>query len=239
MNLNRQFARNLTAQVSYTYSHCIDDGSFTSSLEEFGADQVDPYNQKYDYGNCIFDIRHNLSVNGLYALPFKGNRLLEGWQFATIFGAHSGLPLDVTRSESPTTTDNLSGETATRANYTFAPGCHPNQIVNQPITPGNPVIQWFNTACYTDPLEGYVGNVTRNSLPGPGSLALDFSILKNTKITERLNVQFRAEAFNIINKFNEGAPLATIGTATTGQIITSQAPVITPRQIQFALKFDF
>ena len=239
VNLNRQFARNLTAQVSYTYSHCIDDGSFTSSLEEFGADQVDPYNQKYDYGNCIFDIRHNLSVNGLYALPFKGNRLVEGWQFATIFGAHSGLPLDVTRSESPSTTDNLSGETATRANYTFAPGCHPNQIVNQPITPGNTVIQWFNTACYTDPLEGYVGNVTRNSLPGPGSLALDFSILKNTKITERLNVQFRAEAFNIINKFNEGAPLATIGTATTGQIITSQAPVITPRQIQFALKFDF
>jgi hypothetical protein len=81
--------------------------------------------------------------------------------------------------------------------------------------------------------------VRRNSLPGPDSLDLDFSILKNTKITERLNVQFRAEAFNIINKFNEGMPSAVLDTATTAQILTSQAPVITPRQIQFALKFDF
>jgi hypothetical protein len=180
VNLNRQFARNFTAQVSYTYSHCIDDGSFTSSLEEFGADQVDPYNQRYDYGNCIFDIRHNISVNGLYALPFKGNRWIEGWQLATIFGAHSGLPLDITRGAG--SLDNLSGETATRANYSNAPGCHPNQILNQPI-PGSPDITWFNTACYTDPADGYVGNVTRNSLPGPDSLDLDFSILKNTKIT--------------------------------------------------------
>jgi hypothetical protein len=236
VNLNRQFARNFTAQVSYTYSHCIDDGSFTSSLEEFGADQVDPYNQKYDYGNCIFDIRHNISVNGLYALPFKGNRLVEGWQLATIFGAHSGLPLDVTRGAG--SLDNLSGETATRANYSNAPGCSPNQILNQAI-PNSPDITWFNTACYTDPADGYVGNVRRNSLAGPDSLDLDFSILKNTKITERLNVQFRAEAFNIINKFNEGMPSAVLDTATTAQILTSQAPVITPRQIQFALKFDF
>jgi hypothetical protein len=235
-SLNRQFARNLTAQISYTYSHCIDDGSFTSSLEEFGADQVDPYNQKYDYGNCIFDIRHNLSVNGLYALPFKGNRLVEGWQLATIFGVHSGLPLDVTRGAG--SLDNLSGESATRANYASAPGCNPNQILNQPIA-GSPDITWFNTACYADPGNGFVGNVKRNSLPGPGSLDLDFSILKNTKITERLNVQFRAEAFNVINKFNEGMPSATLDTATTAQILTSQAPTITPRQIQFALKFDF
>jgi len=85
-----------------------------------------------------------------------------------------------------------------------------------------------------------VGNVVRNSLPGPGSVDLDFSILKDTKLTERVNMQFRAEFFNIMNVFNPGAPSATAGVPTTTAIIlASQAPVITPRQIQFALKFDF
>jgi len=263
ISLHRQFARNLAGQVSYTWSHCIDDGSFTSSLEEFGADQVDPYNQSYDYGNCIFDIRQNLSVNGLYALPFHGNRVVEGWQLATILGIHSGLPLDPTRSAA--SLDNLGGESATRSNYAItdtsnpnqqaaakAAGCNPNKILDMTTTvdefltgdsgPTTPVTGffWYDPVCYTDPANGYVGNVVRNSLPGPGSVDLDFSILKDTKLTERVNMQFRAEFFNIMNVFNPGAPSATAGVPTTTAIIlASQAPVITPRQIQFALKFDF
>ena len=75
--------------------HCIDNGSFASSLEEFAALVEDRYNQRYDYGNCTFDIRHNISGNILYALPFKGNRLVEGWQIASIVGIHTGLPLNV------------------------------------------------------------------------------------------------------------------------------------------------
>jgi hypothetical protein len=240
VSLHREFGHNLTFQANYTWSHCIDDGSFTTSLEEFGADQVDPYNQRYDYGNCIFDVRNNLSVNGLYALPFHGNRLVEGWQLNSILGIHSGLPMDITRgSLSP---DDLSGETATRANYTMAAGCHPNDIVDHASSgfgSTNTAFLYFNPACYTDPPVGYMGSIRRNSVPGPGSLDWDFSLLKNTKINERLNVQFRAEFFNILNHFNPGAPVQTLDMATTGEVLGSQAPVITPRQVQFALKFDF
>ncbi len=249
VNLNRQFARNLTAQVSYTYSHCMDDGSFTSSLEEFAADQVDPYNQRYDYGSCVFDLRQLLSVNGLYAFPFKGNRLVEGWQVGTIFGVHTGMPLDITRGSG--SLDDLSGETATRANYSGVAGCSPNQIIDKVTTidyteavgfppVGNQTgLYWLNPNCYVDPPTGYIGSIRRNNVPGPGSLDLDFSLLKNTKITEKLNIQFRAEFFNILNHFNPAAPLTTLDAATTGRVLGSQAPVITPRQVQFALKLDF
>jgi Carboxypeptidase regulatory-like domain/TonB dependent receptor len=244
VSLNRQFAHNLSGQVNYTYSHSIDDGSFATSLEEFTPLLLDSYNPRYDYGNSTFDIRHNLSVNGLYELPFRGNRLVEGWQFATILGVHSGQPLDVAYGgNSALDPTYLGSQWGSRPNYSGAPGCHPNNVIDK-VTTFNGVtgLYWFDPNCYVAQTPGFFGDVTRNSLPGPGALSLDFSIIKNTKITERLNMQFRAEAFNIINHFNPGAPNTTVGTTGNfgfGITAVSQSPVITPRQIQFAVKFDF
>ena len=244
VSLNRQFAHNLAGQVNYTWSHCIDNGSFASSLEEFASLVQDRYNQNYDYGNCTFDVRHNFSANGLYALPFKGNRLVEGWQIATILGIHSGLPLNVYNSGTSFVDPAALGtQWGSRANYSYAPGCHPNHIINKVIAPG--VIQWFDPACYEAQAPGFMGNVTRDSLPGPGAISADVSVTKNTKITEKLNAQFRVECFNCINHFNVGGTgagiLGAINTPgnTAGQTTFSQSPVITPRQIQFAVKLDF
>jgi carboxypeptidase family protein/TonB-dependent receptor-like protein len=241
VSLNRQFARNLAGQVNYTWSHCIDDGSFTSSLEEFGALLVDSYNPRNDYGNCNFDVRQNLSVNGLYQLPFKGNRLVEGWQLSTILGIHSGLPIDIRNNAfapggEPT---NLGTQAATRPNYTFAAGCSPNHVVDKWIAPG--VIQWFDQSCYAPQAVGYLGNVGRNTVAGPGGIGLDFSIKKETKLTEKLNMEFRAEFFNIINHLNLNSAgvigsLDSVVPIATGQVNSSSG---TPRQIQFAVKFDF
>ena len=249
VSLNHQFARNFTAQVNYTYSHCIDDGSFASSLEEWGQLVTDGYNQSYDYENCNFDIRHNFVANGLYTLPFKGNQLVEGWRFATILGIHSGLPLNI-YNDGVIFSDpaDLGTEWNSRANYTFAPGCHPNHIEDKAV-PGEPgTIQWFDPTCYEAQAPGFLGNISRNSVPGPGTIGADFSITKETKLTERLNMEFRAEAFNFINHFNPGAQSPTSGevlgainepASATGRTSFSQAPAVTPRQIQFALKFDF
>jgi hypothetical protein len=242
ISLNRQFAHNLAGQVNYTYSHCIDNGSFATSLEEFSQLQTDSYNQRYDYENCNFDVRHNFVVNGLYKLPFQGNRFVEGWQLTTILGVHSGLPLNVTW---PTNTGYdptyIGTQWASRPNYSYAAGCNPNRLIKQAVGVG--VVQWFDPNCYEAQAPGYFGNVRRNSIPGPGALSLDFSIIKDTKITESLNMQFRVEAFNIINHFNPGAPNSTlalaVGAAQPGQSDTSQSPVITPRQIQFAVKLSF
>jgi hypothetical protein len=244
VSLNRQFSRNIAGQVNYTYSRCVDNGSFASSLEEWAQLVTDRYNQRYDYSNCNFDLRHNLSANGLFALPFKGNRLVEGWQFATVIGIHSGLPLNVYNGG--TDPASLGSQWGSRANYTFAAGCSPNHIIDKVVSPG--VIQWFDPACYEPQAPGYLGNVRRNSLPGPGTITADISITKNTKITERLSVQFRAEAFNFINHLNPGGASPFSGTVLgainqpaggDGRTAFSQNPAVTPRQLQFAVKFDF
>lgn len=244
VSLNRQFAHNIAGQFNYTWSRCVDDGSFASSLEEFAQLVVDRYNERYAYGNCTFDIRHNISANVLYSLPFKGNRFIEGWQISSIVGIHTGLPLNV-YNNSLTATDPafLGTQWGSQANYTFAPGCHPNHLLKKRIDATT--IQWFDPACYEAQAPGFLGNVKRDSLPGPGTLSADISITKNTKITERLNLQFRAECFNCVNHFNVGGTGAGIlgeinaPGGTTGQTTFSQSPVVTPRQIQFALKFDF
>jgi Carboxypeptidase regulatory-like domain/TonB dependent receptor-like, beta-barrel len=234
--LTHQFGKNLSGQVYYTWSHCVDNGSFTSGLELPGQAQSDGYNQAYDYENCIFDVRHNLSVNGLYSLPFTGSQLAEGWRLGAIFGVHSGQPVNITNGEP---SDPGSLQTATRPNYSFAPGCSPNHIVDKAVAPG--VLQWFDPSCYEPQAPGFLGNVRRNSVPGPGAFNLDFSITKDTTIHENFVLQFRAEFFNIMNHFNPGPPsgLIDLANGTDGQTRTSQAPVITPRQIQFAVKLDF
>jgi len=264
VSLNRHFAQNLAGSINYTYSHCIDEGSFTSSLEEFASLLVDSYNQKYDRGNCVFDLRNNFNANGLYALPFKGNRFVEGWQFSTILAIHTGTPVNVAYGGfSPFDPTFLGSEWGTRPNYSSGvAGCSPNHLINRYATTTSPgpgfgptkVVTWFNASCYAPQASGYFGNITRDSISGPGAVSWDFSLIKNTKITESTNLQLRVETFNIINHFNPGTPFADMGTCIPGPAGTpcvatsalgignslgSQAPVINPRQIQFAVKFDF
>ena len=247
--LNHQFARNFVGQFNYTWSQCIDNGSFASSLEEFAQLVEDRYNQRYSYGDCTFDIRHNISANVLYSLPFKGNRLIEGWQVSSIVGIHTGLPLNIYNNATFTDPADLGSQWGTNANYSFAPGCTPNHLIKKgifdPTTGQKTGVQWFDPACYQAQAPGFLGNVKRDSLPGPGTLDADISVTKNTKITERLNMQFRAECFNCVNHFNAGGTLTgTLGginqaNGLTGITQDSQSPVVTPRQIQFAVKFDF
>jgi hypothetical protein len=249
VSLNHQFAHNYVGQLNYTWAHCIDNGSFASSLEEFAQLVINRYNQRYSFGDCTFDIRNNISGNFLYSLPFKGNRLVEGWQFGAIVGIHTGLPLNVYNNGTFTDPANLNTQWGTNANYTFAPGCHPNRLIKKaifdPTTGLKTGTQWFDPACYEAQAPGFLGNIVRDSLPGPGTFDADLSITKNTKLTERLNMQFRTECFNCFNHFNVGGTLTgTLGGINqannqTGITGVSQSPVVTPRQIQFAVKFDF
>jgi hypothetical protein len=248
VSLNRQFARGLAGQVNYTWSHCIDNGSFATSLEQWGQLMTDAYNQRYDYGNCNFDVRHNLSANALYTLPFKGNRLVEGWQFSTIVSLSTGTPLNVANTAFPSDPSGLTEQWGTRPNYSMAAGCAPDKLVkkyvNTSLSPSYSywTYQWFDSSCYVTQDPGRLGNVRRNSLQGPHVFNQDFSILKNTKITERLNVQFRAEFFNILNHYNPAPPNSVLG-SFVGTSLTptgfSGGQATTPREIQFALKLDF
>ncbi|MGA3293329.1 MAG: carboxypeptidase regulatory-like domain-containing protein [Candidatus Acidiferrales bacterium] len=247
-SLNRQISRNLQGQVSYTYSRCIDDGSASSGVEQSAFEITDVYNQRYDRGPCAFNITQALRVNSVYTLPFRGNRLVSGWQVSEILSAATGFPVNVLNGLTPQQA-NTGGLTGDRPDYSGAAGCHPYQILDQ-INYTQRSVQWFNPACYVPQPAFTLGNVGRDSLNGPGLLDLDFSIIKQTKITEKLNAEFRAEFFNIINHTNLGQPANAVFASTPGSITTRSdftsataglitAASTTSRQIQFALKLVF
>jgi hypothetical protein len=169
-------------------------------------------------------------VNALYSLPFHRNGLVSGWRLATLITAASGLPVDVADGY-----DQSLGGGWARPNYSGAAGCHPYDIVNKPIA--GPAIQYFNPACYTlEPL-GTDGNVGRDSIYGPGLFNVDFSVIKRTRINEKLDTEFRVEIFNLLGHANFGLPNPDVFTGpTAGQITTLATP---PRQIQFAVKLLF
>ncbi len=83
--------------------------------------QLDPYDQRYDYGNCGFDLRHNLVGNVIYQLPFHGNRLVEGWQVSGIFTAQTGTPFSI--SDGFDQAGLFNNVASTRPDVT--PGCNP------------------------------------------------------------------------------------------------------------------
>jgi hypothetical protein len=122
-------------------------------------------------------------------------------------------------------------------------GCNP---VNNNPEESNGVF-WINAACFTLPPVGELGNLGRSTVIGPNAIQLDTAVTKYTKITERINLQFRAEMFNILNNVNFGQPGGTVfiqGTngggspsPTAGQI--SNTGNYTARQIQFGLKLLF
>ncbi len=251
--LNRQFSKNVLAQASYTYAKCIDDGSVSYGLEQGAYEVTNPYNQGYDRGRCSYDITQSLVVNGLYSLPFRGNRIVDGWKLTEVLSTNTGLPVNIQDGFNQARVGGIEGP---RPDYNPNPptGCHPNQIINQKLPNGS--VQWFNPQCYVLQPFGTNGNVGRDTVNGPGLLSLDFGILKDTRISERVNVQFRAEFFNVINHTNLGAmtppgnfvfagaagpapaPITALQpySPTAGQINTLST---SSRQVQFALKFIF
>jgi len=94
---------------------------------------------------------------------------------------------------------------------------------------------WFNTAAFQAAPQFAIGTSSRNPVRGPGNRDLDVSLIKRTAITESLNLEFRAEAFNVTNTPPLGAPNVVLGTAGFGSIISAGDP----RVIQFAMKVMF
>lgn len=225
---NRRFARNVQAQVGYTYSRCVDDGSFWASYNTNTAATVEnPYNMGIDKGVCSYDITHTLRASMLVALPFHGNRFVEGWQITGIVTANTGLPFNIS--------DGID-----QVGYTSSGTPRPNYVSGCQVQVGQ-VNEWFNPACFALQTPGTFGTTGRDTGRGPDFGTTDIAVLKDTKLTESLRAQFRAEFFNIGNHQNLGLPAAAVFT-TSG--VNASAGTITnivgtARQIQFALKLVF
>jgi hypothetical protein len=240
VTVNRRFQKNVQGQLSYTWSHCIDDSSSTYGLEEGGFPVQNPLNMAADRASCAFDRRHSLVASSLVQLPFHGkftgHQLVEGWQVTGIGSVHSGIPFNVGDGFDQAGTGNIFAYDRPNLN----PGYTANSIVTGTLN------NWFNPAAFSLSPVGELGNFGRNVLRGPGFWNIDFSAIKDTKLKERLTLQFRAEFFNILNHASWGLPNAAAFTQAPGGggNINPIAGRITTlannmRQIQFALKLIF
>ena len=256
VELNRRLSHGLQIISSYTYSKSIDENSLNSQGTIL-QNSLDLANSR---GLSDFDVRHRGVVSGFYELPFHGNRLISGWEVGTIVQAQTGNPLNVTTGIS-----NFTGTTALGAGG----GLRPDLLMHVGTT-GNPA-QWFTNAlvCAESAQTGitqptcsspqganaafglpvgatragdHFGNLGRNALTGPGFVNTDLSLVKNTKLTERLNLQFRTEAFDVFNHPNFGNPNLNPQNSSFGKITTTRFPTGdfgSARQLQVSLKLQF
>ncbi len=244
MSATHRFSRNFTAVTNFTDSVCLSDYDFGAALA--GATNSQPFNRHADWGPCISDTRYNFNLSMLAQSSFKrGNpwvgRLLGNWKLSPIIRATSGQPLNVT-----TGTDNsLTGLGNDRPNQALSDGYAASSACKTA-----PCVQWLNPAAFVANPLGTYGNLGRNALRGPGFFGFDLSLDRVFKINERLGLEARAEAFNILNHTNfvgnivpagqqAGATYGTLSqglnSATFGQIMGA----FDPRIVQFALKMFF
>jgi hypothetical protein len=207
ISLARQFAKSLVGNVAYTYSKCRDNASATNSSEQGQWAVYNAYDPDFDWGPCSYSSDHVFTANALYRLPFKGNRAVDGWQLGTIVTRYTGLPFNLQNQFGGEYQSRTGGATeGERPNV--VPGCNPMTKERD---------QWYNPECFVFAPYGTLGNSGRNSLNNPDFFNMDFSIVKDTKLNEKVNMQFRAEFFDILNhpNFYFGAQAYLMGTAGT------------------------
>jgi len=231
--LSRHFA-GLDLQTAYTWAHSIDNSSGNSN----GNGIQNPYNLAQYRGNSDFDIRHSLVLSWSYEFPFgRSKKFLSGahgftqaavggWQLNSIDTFATGAPF------TPVMVSSLlnSGSAAQ----------WPNRI-GSGVVENQSIQRWFNPADFISPGNYTFGNSGRNILFGPGTKQFDLSLFKEFYFTENTtrHLQFRAEAFNVLNTPQFNNPNAQIGNPAAGTITSAGAPLLfqrTSRQIQLALK---
>jgi hypothetical protein len=241
VDVKRRFGHGLQFRGVYTFSKSLDDGDNmnTSVATNSPAFVANPLRPKSDYGRASFDVRHAGVVQATYDLPFgRSNsaqthawleRVIGNWQLSGIQTVQSGLPFTPQLSYNPSN----DGDTRNPVRPSWNPD------FTGPVILGGPN-QYFNPKAFIQPLPGTYGNVGRNILQAPGLTETDLSLTKVFSFTERLNLQFRTEVFNLFNHTNFNAPnpvvyaAATGGPSPTAGVIT--ATTTTSRQIQFGLK---
>jgi len=205
--------RGLTGQISYTYSHAMDDQSAPR-----GAAPADNNNFKGDYGSSDFDVRNNFSGYMLYTLPQLGHslpRLTKGWEISAFGTFLSGFPFSVTSC--------CAGPSNTGSFHERADQVGPLFTGVTQVGPRSSGIQFFNPAAFTAPAAGTFGTTRRNQFYGPPFRTVDFALIKNTPISERVKLQVRIEAFNLFNILNLAPPDSNVGDLSFGQSSTTNA----------------
>ncbi len=238
VSLQQRMSGGFAAQVSYTLGKSLDDtSSFFSSAGDANFPQ-DSWNLAAEKGRSNFDVRHRLSASYSCELPFGKTRrfarrgllaaLLGGWTTNGILTLQSGRPFTVALLPE------IDNSNTGRASLGFGANDRPDRLASGALAHPGPH-QWFNTKAFAFPAYGSFGNSGRNILEGPAFADYSMNLLREAWLKEGVRLQFRAEAFNVLNRANFDLPDIYLASSTFGRILSAASP----RRLQFGLKLLF
>ena len=246
--VKRSFSHGFLFSANYMWSHEIDDGSDGSGdSDSLVAENVAC--PRCERASGIWDVRHVVNANIIYQLPFGPgkpylnqpgiwSKLAGSWTLTSTVVARTGFPINVlvNRSSSAVPDGNTSDQ-------------RPDLVPGVSLIPagGSGIAEWINPAAFAMPANGTFGDAPRDVARGPGAWQIDMRTGKHVPLNERVQLEFRAEFFNIFNHPQYGLPQATAFASGFGSISTTvntTTPVSpvgtgTPREIQFALRLAF
>ncbi|MGB8028233.1 MAG: carboxypeptidase-like regulatory domain-containing protein [Terracidiphilus sp.] len=271
IDARHSYASGFQLRGNYTWSKNLDDGSAwnTSVSGNTPAFVSFPLNPKVDWGPAATDVRQSASINGSYDLPFGPNRrflnsasgpasfFASGWTASAIVAIQTGFPFSPQLGYNPPGNGDTRNPIRPSWNPSFTGKLYPRTATEyfNPNAFIQPTVSIPNGSGGND-IYGTYGNVQRDSLVGPGLTDLDFSAVKDTHIAEKLDLQFRAEFFNILNHTNFLTPNEVVYSSaptviSSGGVETVTASAVSPtagvvtatsttsRQIQFGVKLHF
>jgi hypothetical protein len=231
VNVRRRYSHGLSFLANYTFAKNLTNApDFRSPMDESSIPQNNNDLNAEKGPGC--DVRHRFALSSVYDIPaFRRQEWLrlmtQDWHFSTIYQVQSGMPFTISAFGDTANSGTVLGENPIRANVTgqpvFGPGTHT-------------AAEWFTPAAFAAPPAFTYGNAGRNSVYGPPMQTLDFALARAFRISERMNFQFRAEAFNALNKVNLGTPNRFVNTPQFGTITMAMTP---GREMQLSARLSF
>jgi hypothetical protein len=231
INVRRRYSHGLSFLANYTFSKNLTNApDFRSPMDESSIPQNDSDLNAEKGPGC--DVRHRFALSAVYAIPAyrreAWTRLLtQNWNLSTIYQVQTGMPFTISVFGDTANSGTVLGENPVRANTTgqpiFGPGTHT-------------AAEWFNPAAFATPPAYTFGDVGRNSVYGPGMQTMDVALVRAFRLSEKMNFQFRAEAFNALNKTNLGTPNRFVNEPQFGTITMAMTP---GREIQLSARVSF
>jgi hypothetical protein len=237
LRVNKRLSGGVAVGASYVYSHSIDNAGGLGSTSTIVAQNWQ--NLLAEEGNSSTDQRHKVSGNYLYELPFgkdkywitsgRASHILEGFSVSGTFSFATGTPL--TPSYPAAISDVAHGTAGT---------LRPNRVENVSPTAGaGSLKKWFNTAAFTQPTAdtygNAFGNVSRNSIPGPGTIQNNMTLSKTMSLGDTRSLELRATANNAFNTVQYSGVDTSLTSATAGQVISAGSM----RSFNFTARFRF
>lgn len=231
INLRRHYSHGLSILANYTLAKNLTNApDFRSAMDEASIPQNNSDLNAEKGPGC--DVRHRFALSTVYDIPAYRRAewmrmATQNWHLSAIYQIQTGMPFTISVFGDTANAGTVLGENPIRANVTgqpvFGPGTHTAD-------------EWFNPAAFSAPPAFTFGNAGRNSVYGPGLQTMDLAVARSFSITEKASFQFRAEAFNALNKTNLGTPNRFVNEPQFGTITMAMTP---GREIQLSARISF